>query len=137
LVAHIEAERNLRVFENRLLRRIFGPKRDQATRKWSKLRNEELNDLYSSPNIVRVIKLRRMRWAEHARRMGERRGIYRVLVRKLERKDPLRRPRNRWEDDNKMDLQEVGCGVLDWIEMAQYRGRWWALVSAVMNRRVP
>jgi len=85
----------MRVFENRVLRRIFGPKRDEVTREWRKLHNEELNDLYSSPNIVRVIKSRKMRWAGHVTRMGERRGVYRVLVGKPERKRTLGRPRRR------------------------------------------
>jgi hypothetical protein len=88
-------ERRLRVFENRVLRRIFGSKRDKVTGEWRKLQNEELNDLYSSPNIVRVIKSRRMRWAVHVARMGKRRGIYSVLVRKPERNRPPGRPRSR------------------------------------------
>ena len=99
-----EAHR-LRVFENRLLRRIFGPKRDKVTGKWRKLHNEELNDLYALPNIVRAIISRRMRWAGHVARMGEGRGVYRVLVGRFERRRPLGRPRRRWEDDIKMDLQ--------------------------------
>ena len=89
----------LRVFENRVLRRIFGPKRDEVTGEWRELHNEERNDLYCSPNDVRVIKLRRMRWAGHVACMGERKGIYRVLVEKPEGKRPLRRPRHRWEDN--------------------------------------
>jgi hypothetical protein len=93
-----------------LLRRIFGPKRDAVTGEWRKRRIEELHDLYSSPNIVRVIKSRRMRWAGHIARMGDERGVYRGLVGKPEGKRPLRRPRRRWEDNIKMDLQEVGCG---------------------------
>jgi len=101
------------VFENRVLRRIFGPRRDEMTEEWRKLHTEELNDLYSSPNIVRAIKSRRMRWAGHVARMGERRGVYRVLVGKPEGKRPLGRPRHRWEDNIKMDLQEVGCGGMD------------------------
>jgi len=87
------------------------PKRDEVTGEWRKLHNEELNVLYCSPNIVRVIKSRRMRWAGHVARMGERRGVYRVLVWKPEVKRPLGRTRRRWEDNIKMDLQEVGCGV--------------------------
>jgi len=101
----------LRVFENRVLRRIFGPRREEVTGEWRKVHNEELNDLYSSPNIVWVIKSRRVRWAGHVAHMGERRGVHRVLVGKPEGKRPLRRPRHRWEDNIKMDLQEVGCGV--------------------------
>ena len=124
------------MFENSVLR-IFGPKRDEVTREWRKLHNEELNDLYSSPNIDRVIKSRRMRWAGHVARMGERRGVYMVLVRNTEGKRPLGRPRRRWEDNIKMDLQEVECGVMDWIELAQDRGRWRALVNAVMHLLVP
>ena len=96
-----------------------------------------LNDLDSSPNIVRVIKSRIMRWAGHVARMEERRGVYRVLVGKPEGKRPLGRLRRRWDDNIKMDLQEVGCGCVDWIELAQDRERWRALVNAVMNLRVP
>jgi len=125
------------VFENWVFRRIFGPKRDEVTREWRKLHNEDLNDKYSSSNIVRVIKSRIMRWAGHIARMGERRGVYRVLVGKPEGKSPLGRPRRRWEDDIKVDLQEVGCGGMDWIELAQDRDGWLALVSAIMNLRVP
>jgi hypothetical protein len=108
----------LRVFENRVLRRIFGLRRDEVTGDWRKLHNEELNDLYCSPNIVRVIKSRRMRWAGHVASMGDRRDIYRVLVGKPEGKRQLGRPRLRWEDNIKMDLQEVGCGGKDWIQVA-------------------
>jgi len=97
------------VFENRVLRRIFGPKWDEVTGKWRKLHNEMFNDLYSSPNTVRVIKSRRMRWAGHLARMGEEISVYRLLVGKPEGKKPLGRPRCRWEDNIKMDLQEVGC----------------------------
>ena len=93
-----------------MLRRIFGPTRDETTGEWRKLYNEELNDLYSSPNIVRVIKSRRMRWTGHVARMGDSRGVYSVLMGKREGKRPLKRPRRRWECYIKMDLQAVGCG---------------------------
>jgi len=114
----LREERRLRVFENRVLRRIFGPKRDEVTGEWRKLHNEELNNLYSSPNIVRLIKSRRMRWAEHVARMGERRGVYKVLVGKPQGRRLLGRPRRRWEDNISMDLREVGCGCVDWMEIA-------------------
>jgi len=104
---------------------------------WRRLHNEELNDLYSSPNSVRVIKSRRMRWVGHVARMGEERGAYRVLVGEPEGKRPLGRPRRRWVDNIRMDLQEVGCGHMDWIRLVQDRDRWRTLVSAVMNLRVP
>jgi len=133
----LREERRLRVFENRVLRRIFGPKRDEVTGEWRKLHNEELNNLYSSPNIVLVIKSRRMRWAGHVARMGEGRGVYMVLVGKPEERRPLGRPRRRWEDNIRIDLPKVGCGGVDWMELAQDRDRWRALVSAVMNLRVP
>jgi len=102
----LREERRLRLFENRVLRRVFGSKRDDVTGEWRKLHNE-LRDLYSLPNIVRVVKLRRMRWAGHVARMGEGKGVYRVLVGKPEEKRPLGRPRRRWEDNIKMDLREV------------------------------
>jgi len=125
------------VFENRSQKRIFGPKRDEVTGEWRKLHNEELNDLYCSPNVFRVIISRRMRWAGHVARMGERRGVYRVLVGKPKEKRLLERPTNRWEDNIKMDLQEVGGDCGDWVELAQDRDRWRTLVSMVMNLRVP
>jgi hypothetical protein len=103
---------------------------------WRKLHYEELNDLYSSPNILRVMKPR-MRWVGHVACMGEGTGVYRVLVGKPEQKRPLGRPRHRWEDNIKMDLQEVGCVRMDCIELAQDRDRWWALVNVVMNFCVP
>jgi len=109
----LREERNLRVFENRVLRRIFRPKRDEVTGEWRRLRNEELNDLYCSPNIVWVIKSRRMGWAGHVARMGEESGVYRVLVGKPEGRRPLGRPRRRWVDNIRMDLQEVGCWYVD------------------------
>ena len=127
-------ERKLRVFENMVLKGIFGPRRDEVTGELRRLHNEELNDVYCSPNIVRVIKSRRLRWAGHVARMGEERGVYRNLVGKPEGRRPLGRPRRRWVDNIRMDLQEVGCGCMDWIED---RDRWRTLVSAVMNFRVP
>jgi hypothetical protein len=120
----LREEYTLSVFENRVLRRICGPNRDEVTGEWKKLRNEELSDLYSSPNIVRVIKSRRMRRAMHVACMRERRGIYRVVMGKPGGKRPPGRPRLRWEDI-KIDLQEVGCGG------------WQAFVNMVMNLRVP
>jgi hypothetical protein len=121
----------------RVLRRIFGPKRDEVTMEWRKLHSEEFNDLYSSPNIVLTIKSRRMRWEGHVARMGDERGLYKVLMGKREGKIPLGRPRRRWDDNIKMDLQEVGREGMDWIGLAQERGRWWAVVNAVMKLRVP
>jgi hypothetical protein len=125
------------VFENRVLRRIFGPKRAEVTGEWRKLHNEELNYLYSSADIVQMIKSRRIRWAGHVVRMGKGRSVYRVLVGKPVRKRPLGKPRRRWENNIRTDLQEVGSGGMDWIELAQGRFRWRALVNAVMNLGVP
>ena len=120
-----------------MLRRVFGPKRKEVTGEWRRLHKEELSDLYSLPNIVRVVNSRRMRWTGHVACMGEGRGVYRVLVGKPEGKRPLGRPRRRWEDNIKMDLQEVGGCCVDWKGLAQDRDRWRALVSTVMNLRVP
>jgi len=133
----LREERRLWVFENRVLRRIFWPKRDEVTGERRKLHNEELNDLYSSPNIVGVIKSRRMRWAGYVARMEESRGVFRVLVVKPEGKRLLGRPRHRWGDNIKVDLQEVGCKGMDLIDESQDRDRWRALVNAVMNIWVP
>jgi hypothetical protein len=119
-----------------VLRRIFGPKRDEVTGEWRKLHNEEFHDLYSSPNIVRLIKSRRMRWAGHVARMGEERGVYRVLVDKPEGKRPLGRPRCRWEDNTMMDLQEVECEGMDWVGLAQDTDRWQAILNVVLNLQV-
>jgi len=106
----LREERKLSVFENMALRTIFGLRRDEEMGECRRLHNEELNDLYSSPNIVRVIKSRRMKWAGHVARMGEERMVYRVLVGKPEGKRPLGRPRRRWVNNIRMDLQEVGSG---------------------------
>ena len=132
----LKEECRLRVFENRLLWRLFGPKKDDVTGEWRKLHNE-LNNLYSSPYIIRVIKWSRMRWRGHVACMGERRGIYRVVMGKFEGKRPIGRSRHRWEDNIKMDLQEVGCRDMDWIDLAQDRDTWQAIVNAVLNLQVP
>jgi hypothetical protein len=126
------------VFVNRVLRGIFGPKRDEVTGEWRKLHSGELHNLYSSPHIIRQIKSRRMRWAGHVARMGEGRNLYRVLVRKPEGRRPLGRSRRRWEGGIKMDLREIGWGGgdVEWIHWAQDRDRWGAVVNAVMNLRV-
>jgi len=130
-------ECRLSVFENRVLRRVFGPKRDEVTGEWRKLHNEELRYLYSLPNIVRLVKSRRMRWAGHVALMGEGSGVHVVLVGKPERKRPLGSPRRRLQGNVKTDFQELGGGCGDWLELAQDRERWRALVSTVMNFRVP
>jgi hypothetical protein len=121
------------VFENRVLRRIFGPKRDEVTGEWRKLHNEELHNLYSSSDVIRQVKSRRMMWAEHVARMGEERKVCKVLVAKPEGKRPLEIQRRRWEYGVRMDLREIGLGHVDWIRLAQDRDRWRAVVSAVMN----
>jgi len=125
------------VFENGVLRKIFGLERDEVTGEWRKLHNGELNDIYCSSNISREIRSRIIRLAGHVARVGERRDVYRVLVRKPEGKRPLGRPkrRRRWEDNIKMDLEEVRCGGVDWIYRSQDKDRWRALVNAVMNLR--
>jgi hypothetical protein len=124
------------VSENRVLRRIFVPKRDEVTGEWRKLHNEELHNLYSSPDIIRQVMSRRMWWAGHVARMREERKVYKVLVGKPEGKRPLGRPRRRWEDGIRMDLREIGLEGMDWSRLVQDRDRWRAVVSAVMNLRV-
>jgi hypothetical protein len=133
----LREEHRLRVFENRVLKRIFGPKRDEVTGERRELHNEELCDLYCSPSIIRIIQSRRMKWALHVARMGEKRNAYRLLVGKPEGKRSLGRSRRRWVDNIMMDLGEVGWGDVDWIGLAQDRNRWRALVNSVLNLRVP
>jgi hypothetical protein len=125
------------VFEIRVLRRIFGPKKDGVTGGWRKLYNKELHNMYSSPSIIRIIKSRRMRWAEHMAQMGEKRNVCRLLVGKPEGKRPQGRPRHTWMDNIKMDLLEIGLSVVDCIGLAQDKERWRALVNSVMNLLVP
>jgi hypothetical protein len=133
----LREEHRLTVFENRVLRRIFGPKADEVTGEWRKLHNKDLRDLYSSPSIIRIIKSRRMRWADHVARKGEKRNAYRLLVEKPEGKRPLGRPRRKWVDNIRMELGEVVWGDVDWIGLAEDRNRRRALVNSVLNLRVP
>jgi hypothetical protein len=133
----VREEHKLRVFEKRVFRRIFGPKRDRVTGGWRKLHNEELHNLYSSPSKIRIIKSRRMRWAGHVARAGEKRNVNRILVRKPEGKRPLRKTRRRWMDNIKMDLLVIGLNVVDWIGLAQDSYKWRALVNSVITFRVP
>jgi hypothetical protein len=117
----VREEHKLRVFENRVLWKIIGPKRDGVTGGWRKLHNEELHNFYSSPSLIRIIKSRRMRWAGHVARMGEKRNVYRLLVGKSEGKRTLERPRRRWINNIKMELLEIGLNIVDWIGLAQDR----------------
>jgi hypothetical protein len=133
----LSEEHRLGVFENRVLRRILRPKRDEVAGEWRKLHNDELHDSYSSPYIIRIIKARRMRLAGHVARMGENRNAYRLLVGKPDGRRPLGRPRRRWLDNIRMDLVEVGRGDVDCIGLAQDRDKWRALVNSVLNLRVP
>jgi hypothetical protein len=121
------------VFEKRVLSRIFGSKRDEVTGDWRKLHNEELQNLYFLPNIIRTIKSRRMRRSGYAARMREKGNAYRILVGNLERKGPLGRPIGSWEDTIQMDFREIEWGVLDWIDLGLDRDQWRALVNTVMK----
>jgi hypothetical protein len=125
------------VFENRVLRRIFGPTKDEVTREWRKLHNEEPHDLYSSPSVMRIMKSQRMRWAGHIARIGEKKNEYRLLVGKPEGKGPLEGPRRRWLDNIRLYLVEVGWGDVEWICLPQDRDGCRALVNSVLNLRVP
>jgi hypothetical protein len=129
-------EQRLRVFENRVLRRIFGPKRDEVTGDWRKLYNDELHNLYFSPNIIRMNKSSRMRWAGYVAQMREKRNAYRILAGKPEGKRPLGRPTRRWVDNTKIGLREIEWDGVGWIDLAQDRDQWRALVNTVMNLRV-
>jgi hypothetical protein len=132
----LREEHTPRVTENRVSRRIFGPKRE-VDGSWRKLHNDELHGLYSSPNIVRVIKAETMRWAGHVARMREGRGVHRILIGKPEGKEPLGRPRRRWNDNIKVDLREIGIDEANWIQLADDMVQWQAFVNTVMNLRVP
>jgi hypothetical protein len=136
LALTLREEHRLRVLENRVLRRIFNPERKED-RSWRKLHNDELKRLYSLPNIIRVFKSRRMRWAGHVARMGKGRGVYRALVGRPEGKIPLGRPKRTWEDNIKMDFREIGIDGANWIRLARDRVQWQAFVNTVMNLRVP
>jgi hypothetical protein len=127
-----------RVFGNRVLRRIFGPKRNEVIGGWRKLRNEELHKVSSSSSIIRTIKSRRMRCAGYVARMEEKRNVYRILAANPEVKIPLERPRRRWVDSGiDMDLREIGWDGMDWTDVTQNRDQWRAMVNPVMNFRVP
>jgi hypothetical protein len=124
------------VFENRVLRRIFGLKRNEVTGGWRKLHNEELHSLYASPSIIIMKNSGRMRWQGHVAHMGQKKA-YKILVGKPEEKRPLGRPRRRWVDNIKPDLREIAWGDMDWIDLAQDRDQWRALENMVMNLQVP
>jgi hypothetical protein len=132
----LREEHRLKVSENCALRRMFGPKREEDG-SWRKLHNDELHSLYSSQNVVRMIKSRKMRFAGHVARMGEGRGVYRILGWRPEGKRPLGRPRRRWENNSKLDLREIRIEEANWIQLAQDRVPWRAFVNTLMNLRVP
>ena len=133
----LREEHRLRVFEIKVLRKIFGAKKDKITGEWRKLHNAELHALYSLPNIIRRLKSRQLRWAGHVARTEQSRNAYRVLMGKSEGKRPLGRPRRRWEDNIRMDLREVDRDQGEWIDLAEDRDQWRTYVRAVMNLRVP
>ena len=125
------------MFENKILRKIFGDKGDEITGEWRKLHNTELYALYSSPNIIKNLESRRLRWAGHVARVKQSRNAYRVLVGKPEGNRLLGRQRHGWKDKIKMDLMEVGCDPRGWVVLAEDRDQWWTYVKAVMSLRVP
>jgi hypothetical protein len=133
----LREEHRLRVFENKVLRRIFGQKRVEVTGEWRKLHTEELHNLYSSPNIIRTIKSRRMRWAGYLARIGKKRNPYRISVRKRGRKRPLRRPKRKWVNNTKIDLRAIEWDGMDWIDLAQDTYQWRTFVKTVMKLRLP
>jgi hypothetical protein len=135
----LKEEHRVRVSENRVLKRIFGPKREEVAGDWRRLHNEGLHNLYTSPIIVKVIKSRRMRWTGHIARMGEMRNAYKSLVGKPERKRPRGRPRHRWEDSitRRMSLRGIEWESVEWMHLAQDRDQLWAVVNTVMKFRVP
>ena len=135
LVSIFREEHRLRVFENKVLRKIFGANKDEITGEWRKLQNAELHTLYSSSNIIRNLKSRRLRWAGHVARVEQSRNAYRDLVGEPERMRPLGRPRRRWEDSFKIDLRELGCYAGDWIDLAWDMDQWWVF-RTVMNLQV-
>jgi hypothetical protein len=132
----LREEHRLRAFENMVLRTIFGAKRDEVKGSWRKLHNEELHNLYSSPSIIRMINSRRMRWARHVARIRAKRKACRIFVGKPEGKRPLGKPRRGWMDNIKIDLREIGWDSMDWVDLAQDRDQWRALVNTVMKLRV-
>ena len=132
----LRVECRLKIFENRILRRIFGPKRDE-NREWRRLNNEKLHSLYRSVNTVRMIKSRRLRWAGHLDRIEERRSAFKMLTYNPTWKRPLERPRRRWGDNIRMDLEEIGINAGNWVDSTQDGNYWRALVNAALNLRVP
>jgi len=132
----LREEKRLRVFENKVLRKIFGPKRDEETGEWRRLHNTELKDLYGKPDIIRTIKSRRLRWAGHVARMGDERGVRKILEGKPEGKRPVGRSRMKWENNINHDLREVDYRGEDWKTLAQDRDVWRAYVRTAMNLRV-
>jgi hypothetical protein len=133
----LKEEHRASAYESRVSRRIFGPKRGETTRGWKQLHNEELHNLYSSPNIIRMVTSRRMRWVGHVACIWAKLNVYRILVGKPEGKIPLERPKYRREDNIKMHVGGLGWSSMDWIDPAQDRDQWRALVNTVLHFRIP